>query len=155
MSSYLTPLSRILVLTNDSLGSTYFQRVLSLYLNIYFSPTINLHDIVNHYNGNFKNLLVSLLSYQDSLVCRASQYRLSEIRENPKNIYKILNLFFNRIFCIKRNSFETALSLSIVEHFNHPLNVYETDQFEEVFSSPEVLYLYLLSKINWIILSYT
>lgn len=148
MSPYLKPLSRVLVLTSDSLGSTYFQRLLTLYLTLNDHPTLNLHEIVNGYCGSFRNLLISLVSFQKSIVCRTSRYRLHEIKEKHDNIYKVLNLFFNRFFCVKRNHFETALSLSIRDFLDHPLNVYNSSEFYAIQPKSSIEIPFTLFKNN-------
>lgn len=130
MSPYLQPLHRLLILTPDSVASTYFQRLTTMYLNLNGITTVNFHDLVNHYDEGFRKLLRKLTSKQDSVVCRLSQYRLIEVNEPHSSFFKACNLFFQRKFCLRRCSFETALSLSMREYFSHPLNVYSHDQYK-------------------------
>lgn len=131
MSPYLQPLHRLLLLTPDSVSSTYFQRLITLYLNLNGITTVNFHELVNHYDEGFIKLLRKLTSQQTSVVCRLSQYRLAEVNERHNPFYKACNLFFQRKFCLRRCSFETALSLSMCKYFSHPLNFYTYEQYKE------------------------
>jgi len=132
MSPYLQPLHRVLVLTPDSVSSTYFQRLITLYLNLNGITAVNFHDLVNHYDEGFVQLLKKLTSQQDSVICRLSQYRLSQVNEPQKYFFKACNLFFQRKFCLRRCSFETALSLSMRDYFSHPLNVYTHNEYKHL-----------------------
>lgn len=130
MSPYLQPLYRILILTPDSVSSTYFQRLVTLYLNLNGITAVNFHDLMNHYDEGFTNLLRKLISQQNSVICRLSKYRLDDVKEPQKYFFKACNLFFQRKFCLRRCSFETALSLSLREYFSHPLNFYTCDHYK-------------------------
>jgi len=130
MSPYLQPLHRILILTPDSVASTYFQRLVTLYLNLNGISSLNFHELVNHFDDGFLKLIRRLTTQQTSVICRLSQYRLAEVNEPHSSFFKACNMFFHRKFCLRRCSFETALSLSMREYFSHPLNVYSHDQYK-------------------------
>lgn len=130
MSPYLQPLHRFLILTPDSVASTYFQRLITIYLNLNGIRAVNFHELVNHFDDGFFKLIRKLTSQQTSVICRLSQYRLAEVNEPHKHFLYACNMFFHRKFCLRRCSFETALSLSMCEYFSHPLNVYTYDQYK-------------------------
>lgn len=132
MSPYLLPLKRVLILTADSVSSTYFQRLSTLYLNAHGYETVNFHELINHFDDSFSRLLIKLTSRQTSIVARLSQYRLVEVNEPHHYFLKACNMFFQNKFCVRRCSFETALSLAIRQHFEHPLNVYDNKQFKYI-----------------------
>ena len=133
MSPYLNPLHKVLILTPDSVASTFCQRLITYYLNHHKHTTLNWHELINHFSENYIVLLSSLSASQQSIVARLSQYRLSGINLPHNNFLKGCDIFFKKKIVPRRCSFETALSLSMRFHFNHPLNVYSEEAFKEVF----------------------
>lgn len=148
MSPYLEPLHKVLVLTPDSVASTYCQRVITYYLNHHNYTTVNWHDLINHFSENYTSLVNSLCSSQQSIVARLSQYRTHEVNEPHKSFLKSCDIYFKKKIVPRRCSFETALSRSMKEYFNHPLNVYSKSNFKQIFYStnPADIPLHIFDK---------
>jgi hypothetical protein len=109
MSKYLDKLKRILVLTPDAIGSTYFQRSLTVYLNYHGHPTKNYHDLCN-LTLDLPFLIKTLSTNTTSTIARCSPYRSLEFGNNTKKYLKFCNYFFEDIYIIDRCSFESVLS---------------------------------------------
>jgi hypothetical protein len=128
VSTYLPKLRRILTLTPDSIGSTFFQRSLTLYLNMQGIPTKNYHDLAL-FAPNTNNLVSTLTKSNYSTVARVSPYRAEEF-ERSKHVYlKFCNIFFNDVYVVDRCSFESALSYCHRSSIGSKLNVYSKQQY--------------------------
>ena len=79
MSKYLPKLKKVLVLTPDGIGSTFFQRSLTLFLNFHGIPTKDYHDLANLFSKNINNLVGTLTTATTSTVARASPYRSEKL----------------------------------------------------------------------------
>ena len=136
MSSYLPKLKKILILTPDSIGSTFFQRSITLYLNMHGIPTKNYHELANM-GTSIENLVKTLTTNIYSTVARVSPYRSEEYKSHTGSYLKFCNIFFNDIYVINRCSFESALSYSYRSTIKSPLNVYSKKQYlENTISTP-------------------
>ena len=130
MSKYLSKLKRILVLTPDAIGSTYFQRSLTVYLNYHGYITQNYHEL-----ANFTNILSDLVEHlavnSNNIVARCSPYRSLEFGKDTENYLKFCKHFFTNIYVIERCSFESALSYCNTHQVNKGglLNVYSKHQY--------------------------
>ena len=136
-------LPNYLILTPDGVGSTYLQRVLTVYLQSAGLDYWNTHELLNGLGLSEGNLykdwsfqylqtipeICSLLeSTSNSLVSRIAQYhitnRLTENRkEDYQQLYDVCNKKFANIFYCTRDPFEYALSWSIRNNTD-TLNVY-------------------------------
>ena len=87
MSKYLNKLKRILVLTPDGIGSTYFQKSLTVYLNYHGYPTNNYHDLCN-FTTDLRILIETLSTNKTSIVARCSPYRSIEFLSSLPTISK-------------------------------------------------------------------
>ena len=130
MSKYLNKLKRILVLTPDGIGSTFFQRSLTLYLNYHGCHTKNYHDLCN-FTTDLGVLIQSLSTDRTSTIARCSPYRSTEFHDNTENYLKFCAQFFTDIYVISRCSFESALSYRNTYHGTGTLNVYSKEQYIE------------------------
>ena len=92
MSKYLNKLKRILVLTPDSTGSTYFQRSLTLYLNYNNIPCKNYTDISKL--GSLSNIVNTLSKSKLSIIGRASPANVHQ-KDIGDNHLSFCNNFFD------------------------------------------------------------
>jgi len=128
-------LKKILIITPDAIGSTFFQRTLTIYLNSVGITTENFHELTNHILPKSDQFLFqTLLSSKNSIVARASHYRTRQL--NPKQQQKYLFFcknFFNNIIIIKRCPFESILSHSMRVFNQEPsLNVYSKKAYDNI-----------------------
>lgn len=130
MSKYLNKLKRILVITPDAIGSTYFQRSLTLYLNYHGCATKNYHDLCN-FTTDLGVLAQTLSTDITSTIARCSPYRSTEFHGNTQNYLKFCAYFFTDIYVIDRCSFESALSYRNTHANTGVLNVYSKEQYIE------------------------
>jgi len=129
MSKYLSKLKRILVLTPDAIGSTYFQRSLTVYLNYHGYITQNYHELAN-FTNILSDLVENLAINSNNIVARCSPYRSLDF-DQTENYLKFCKHFFTNIYVIERCSFESALSYCNTHQPNkeRPLNVYSKHQY--------------------------
>ena len=139
-----------LILTPDGVGSTYLQRVLTVYLHSANLDYWNTHELLNGlglYKGNlYKDFSLQysqtipeicklLESTNNSLVSRIAQYhingRLKNNKEDYQQLYDTCNKKFQKIFYCIRDPFEYALSWSIRERTD-TLNVYSIHERNNV-----------------------
>jgi len=131
-----------LVLTPDGMGSTYLQRLLTVYLNLAGYDYTNTHELLNGldlingglqknfnrgYDQSVDEITGLLLKNKNNLVSRIAnyhvKYRLRKRTENYLDLYKTCGTVFEeRIMCI-RDPFEYALSWGI-RNLSKTLNVY-------------------------------
>ena len=130
MSKYLNKLKRILVITPDAIGSTYFQRSLTVYLNYHGHPTKNYHDLCN-FTLNLPFLIKTLSTDTTNIVARCSPYRSLEFGNDTEKYLKFCSYFFKDIYLIDRCSFESALSYCNTHQRTGVLNVYNKEQYHQ------------------------
>jgi len=130
MSKYLNKLKRILVITPDAIGSTYFQRSLTVYLNYHGHPTKNYHDLCN-FTLNLPFLIKTLSTDTTNIVARCSPYRSLEFGKDTENYLKFCSYFFTDIFVVSRCSFESVLSYCNTHSGTGVLNVYSKEQYTQ------------------------
>ena len=130
MSKYLNKLKRILVITPDAIGSTYFQRSLTMYLNYHGHPTKNYHDLCN-FTLNLPFLIKTLSTDTTNIVARCSPYRSLEFGKDTENYLKFCSYFFTDIFVVSRCSFESVLSYCNTHSGTGVLNVYSKEQYTQ------------------------
>jgi len=130
MSKYLNKLKRILVITPDAIGSTYFQRSLTMYLNYHGHPTKNYHDLCN-FTLNLPFLIKTLSTDTTNIVARCSPYRSLEFGKDTENYLKFCSYFFTDIFVVSRCSFESVLSYCNTHRGTGVLNVYSKEQYTQ------------------------
>ena len=82
MSSYLPNLKKILVLTPNFIGSAFFQRSITLYLNMQGITTKN-HDDLARFAPDLNSLIGTLNTTTNSIVAR--EYLLTE-QKNLKSL---------------------------------------------------------------------
>ena len=128
MSPYLPKLRRILTLTPDSIGSTFFQRSLTLYLNMQGIPTKNYHDLAV-FAPNTNDLAGTLCKSTYSTVARVSPYRAEEFKKSKDLYLKFCSVFFTDIYVVDRCSFESAISYCHRNFNDGKLNVYSKKQY--------------------------
>lgn len=135
-------LPNYLILTPDGVGSTYLQRVLTVYLHSAGLDYWNTHELLNglsllegnlykdfslKYSQTLPEICGLLESTSNNLVSRIAQYhitkRLKEKYEDYQQLYDTCNSKFDKIFYCTRNPFEYALSWSIRNNTD-VLNVY-------------------------------
>ena len=112
MSKYLNKLKRILVLTPDSTGSTYFQRSLTLYLNYNNIPCKNYTDISKL--GSLSNIVNTLSKSKLSIIGRASPANVHQ-KDIGDNHLSFCNNFFDDIF-FPSNHIDLTLLKSVIEN---------------------------------------
>jgi len=130
MSKYLNKLKRILVLTPDGIGSTYFQRSLTVYLNYHGYSTKNYHDLCN-FTTDLRTLIETLSTDKTSIVARCSPYRSTEFGNDTENYLKFCSYFFTNIYVISRCSFESILSYSNTHEGTGVLNIYNKEEYNQ------------------------
>jgi len=130
MSKYLNKLKRVLVLTPDGIGSTYFQRSLTVYLNYHGYLTKNYHDLCN-LTTDLPTLVKTLSTDRTNIVARCSPYRSTEFGNDTKKYLKFCSYFFTDIYVISRCSFESVLSYSNTHKGTGTLNVYSKEQYKQ------------------------
>ena len=142
----------VLILTPDAVGSTFLQRLITIYMQFYDfdRPVINLHELTNglekYYSPEFNREIVSkrkvkswgyyqsleqiveLLSSVDHYkTSRLAQYHIRG-RQDPIEqqipFYRYLDENFFIIACRRKNVFEHAVSMSI-NTITKRLNVYD------------------------------
>jgi len=136
-------LKKILILTPDAIGSTFFQRTSTIYLNSVGVTTVNYHELTNHILSKSDHYLYKdLLNLNKSIVARASHYRTTLLtpEQQQKYIFFCKN-FFNNIILIKRCPFEAILSHSMRLFNQEPsLNVYSKEAYNNIIrETPYVL----------------
>lgn len=153
----------ILILTPDAVGSTFLQRVLTIYMQFheFDRPVINLHELTNgldrYYSPEFNRELlgkknwgyhqslkevVELLSSVDHYkTSRLAQYHINKRNDTIEQqvpFYQYLNDNFYIISCRRKNILEHALSWSI-NTITRKLNVYSPEEkihtFVDLFNS--------------------
>ena len=131
MSKYLDKLKRILVLTPDSIGSTYFQRSLTVYLNWHGHSTKNYHELAG-FTNILSDLVENLSVNPNNIIATCSPYRSLDF-DQTENYLKFCKYFFTNIYVIDRCSFESALSYCNTWQPDKPspLNVYSKHQYLE------------------------
>ncbi len=123
---------KILILTPDSTGSTYFQKSVTLYLNYNNIPCKNYTDISKL--GSLSNIINTLNKSKISVVGRASPANAHQ-RDIGDNHLSFCNNFFEDIFVIDRCSFESSLSYSIAR--KQTTNVYnKKDYLDTIYTNP-------------------
>ena len=149
----------VLILTPDAVGSTFLQRVLTVYMQLHSfdRPVINLHELTNgivkYYNSEFNRELlgkkpekwgyyqsleevVELLSSVDHY--KTSRLALYHIKNRNDQLsqqvqfYQYLRDNFYIISCRRENLFEHAISWAINKITNR-LNVYSHNDKVDVF----------------------
>ena len=140
----------VLILTPDSVGSTFLQRTLTVYMQMcdFDRPVINLHELTNglikYFSSDFNqeilgkkdgswgyhqslseivHLLDSVNHYKTS---RLAQYHIKRRQDNfddQMSFYDYLNENFYIISCRRQNVFEHALSRTLAK-VTGKLNVY-------------------------------
>ena len=128
MSPYLPKLKRILVLTPDSIGSTFFQRSVTLYLNMQGITTKNYHDLAI-FAPDINKLIGTLTTSTNSIVARVSPYRAEEFKKFKDSYLKFCSMFFTDIYVINRCFFESAISYSNRVINSGKLNVYTKKEY--------------------------
>jgi hypothetical protein len=128
VSPYLPKLKRVLVLTPDSIGSTFFQRSLTLFLNMNGIPTKNYHDLAV-FAPDLNSLVDVLTTSTNSTIARVSPYRSEEFGERKDLYLKVCNIFFTEVYTIDRCSFESAISYCNRRLTDSPLNVYSKKEY--------------------------
>ena len=128
MSPYLPKLKRVLVLTPDSIGSTFFQRSLTLFLNMNGIPTKNYHDLAV-FAPDLNSLVANLTTSTNSTIARVSPYRSEEFGERKDLYLKFCNIFFTEVYTIDRCSFESAISYCNRRLTDSRLNVYSKKEY--------------------------
>ena len=135
-----------LILTPDGVGSTYLQRVLTVYLNCAGKKYWNTHELLNGlgneegnlfknwdigYNQSVEEIAQLITDSKNSIVSRIANYhihaRLRTKQEDYTQLYNVCNKKFDQIFYCTRDPFEYALSWSIRRETN-VLNVYSVDE---------------------------
>jgi hypothetical protein len=117
---------KILILTPDSTGSTYFQRSLTLYLNYNNIPCKNYTDISKL--KSLSNIVNTLSNSELSIIGRVSP--ATTHKNNIKDDHlAFCNYFFKDIFVIDRCSFESTLSYSIAK--KQGSNIYSKKDYLE------------------------
>jgi hypothetical protein len=128
VSPYLPKLKRVLVLTPDSIGSTFFQRSLTLFLNMNGIPTKNYHDLAV-FAPDLNSLIANLTTSTNSTIARVSPYRSEEFGERKDLYLKFCNIFFTEVYTIDRCSFESAISYCNRRLTDSRLNVYSKKEY--------------------------
>ena len=137
----------ILLLTPDSVGSTFLQRMLTIYMqfNNFDKPIINLHELTNgvqsYYSDIFNRevmgkkwntfqtlqtiteLLAKTDHYKTARVAHYHIKRRGDSIQDQIQFYRYLNDNFFIISCRRTNVFEHALSWALVK-INKSNNVY-------------------------------
>ena len=135
-----------LILTPDGVGSTYLQRVLTVYLNCAGKKYWNTHELLNGlssqdgnlfkdsdigYNQSVEEITQLITDSRNSIVSRIANYhihgRLRTKQEDYTQLYNVCNKKFDQIFYCTRDPFEYALSWSIRRETN-VRNVYSVDE---------------------------
>lgn len=126
-------LKKILIVTPNAQGSTFFQRTLTIYLNLRGYPTINYHDLGNHIKTtNLAHVVAKLMSSKESVVARASPYKTEEIiRDNKDEYLNFCSNYFQDIFILKRCSFESILSYCNTSYKNSDMNYFTKRRYDE------------------------
>ena len=145
MSKYLNKLKRILVLTPDGIGSTYFQRSLTVYLNYHGYPTKNYHDLCN-LTTDLRTLIETLSTDKTNIVARCSPYRSIEFGNYTEHYLKFCSYFFTDIYVISRCSFESILSYSNTHEGTGILNIYSKEEYNQNKNKKS----YSINKLNFI-----
>lgn len=128
-------LKKILILTPDAIGSTFFQRTLTIYLNSVGVTAVNFHELTNHILTKSDSYLYqALLNSNKSVVARASHYRTTVLSPDQHDKYLFFcKNFFNHIIFIKRCPFESILSHSMRLFNQEPsLNVYTKEAYNNI-----------------------
>ena len=128
MSPYLPKLKRVLVLTPDSVGSTFFQRSLTLFLNMNGISTKNYHDLAV-FAPDLDSLVSNLITSTNSTIARVSPYRSEEFGDRKDLYLKFCNIFFTEVYTIDRCSFESAISYCNRRITDSRLNVYSKKEY--------------------------
>jgi len=149
----------VLILTPDAVGSTFLQRLITIYMNFhqYDRPVINLHELTNglvkYYNATFDQEVlgkkegawgyhqsleevVGLLSTTDHYkTSRLAHYHIRNRQDSIEqqiSFYQYLNDNFYIISCRRHNVFEHALSWCLSK-ITKKLNVYSGDEKIDTF----------------------
>jgi len=120
-------LKKILVLTPGALGSTFFQKSLTTFLNFNNISTKNYHDLANFFTS-LPTLINTLSNSKISVIGRCSPLRSKDFKEDEETYYKFCNYFFTDIIVISRCSFESALSYCASYYFD---NIYSKNMYNE------------------------
>jgi len=134
-----------LVLTPDGMGSTYLQRLLTVYLNLAGYDYTNTHELLNGldlvngglqknfrgYDQSVEEITELLLLNKSNLVSRIANYHVkSRLRKKTENYFDLYRtcetVFCERIMCL-RDPFEYALSWGI-RNLSKTLNVYSIQE---------------------------
>ena len=135
-----------LILTPDGVGSTYLQRVLTVYFNCAGKKYWNTHELLNGldieegnlykdetigYKQSVKEIAQLITDSKNSIVSRIAKYhihaRLVFRQEDYTQLYNVCNKKFGQIFYCTRDPFEYALSWSIRRETDVS-NVYSVDE---------------------------
>lgn len=128
MSSYLPNLKKILVLTPNFIGSAFFQRSITLYLNMQGITTKN-HDDLARFAPDLNSLIGTLNTTTNSIVARVSPYRAKEFEKLKDSYLKFCSMFFTDIYVINRCFFESAISYCNTTINDGKLNVYSKKEY--------------------------
>jgi hypothetical protein len=155
----------VLILTPDSVGSTFLQRTLTVYMQLceFDRPVVNLHELTNgiskYYSNDFNqeilgkrednwgyhqslNEVVRLLSSVDHYkTSRLAHYHIKRRKDSIQEqvpFYDYLNQNFYIISCRRKNVFEHAVSRTLAKATGK-LNVYslaeKADTFLELYKN--------------------
>jgi hypothetical protein len=139
-----TKLKRILVLTPNSVGSTFFQRSVTLYLNMQGIPTKNYIDLAM-FAPDLNSLIATLTTSTNSIVTRLSPHATEKFVKFKYNFLKFCSMFFTDIYVINRCFFESAISYCNTSMNSGILNVYGKKEYLANITSP-----YAIPKDNFI-----
>lgn len=152
----------VLILTPDRVGSTFLQRILTVYMlrQGFDKPVINLHELsnglVSYWNEDLNRQVLGkpqgvewgyyqTLNEVQELLDSADHYKTSRLahyhltRRNDSladqiKFFDYLNKNFYIVSCRRENLFEHVISWIIFTHSKH-LNVYSSDQKINAFES--------------------
>ena len=128
MSTYLPKLNRILVLTPNFVGSAFFQRSMTLYLNMQGITTKNYDDLAR-FGPDLNNLIGILTTSNDSIVARVSPNTTKNFGKFKDSYLKFCSMFFTDIYVINRCFFESAISYCNTTINDGKLNVYSKKEY--------------------------
>lgn len=140
----------ILILTPDGVGSTIFQRILTLALWLDGQDVVNVHELTNglieknsrlykefglQYTQSLEEITSLLQRAKTPMVTRLAKYHLDNRKDSTqsqKNFFQFLKNFNHEIIgCKRKNIFEYALSWSIRQKTGL-LNIYQQNERSKV-----------------------
>jgi hypothetical protein len=128
MSTYLPKLKKILILTPNFVGSAFFQRSITLYLNMQGITTKNYDDLAR-FGPDLNSLIGTLNTSTNSVVARVSPSTVKKFEKYKDSYLKFCNMFFTDIYVINRCFFESAISYCNTTLNDGKLNVYSKKEY--------------------------